>query len=151
METPKIYVVNLNSYNNGRTRGKWYELPVDFSRIKSDLLLDVEHGEEYAIHDFENFYATIDTKEINSINLNDSVVFEINSTITFNAILSYYEISNAFYDKEDDEWYGKQLKTVNETFSVKVVCLAKFNYNLYDDYFEFNEITFFEVEEVEEV
>ncbi|CAJ1223411.1 hypothetical protein LLWA12L8_FAMOGCFE_00669 [Lactococcus lactis] len=21
METPKIYVVNLNSYNNGRTRG----------------------------------------------------------------------------------------------------------------------------------
>ena len=54
METPKIYVVNLNSYNNGRTRGEWYELPVDFSRIKSDLLLDVEHGEEYAIHDFEN-------------------------------------------------------------------------------------------------
>ena len=44
METPKIYVVNLNSYNNGRTRGEWYELPVDFSRIKSDLLLDVEHG-----------------------------------------------------------------------------------------------------------
>ncbi|MDN6756316.1 MAG: antirestriction protein ArdA, partial [Lactococcus lactis] len=39
METPKIYVVNLNSYNNGRTRGEWYELPVDFSRIKSDLLL----------------------------------------------------------------------------------------------------------------
>mgnify|MGYP000183372239 FL=1 len=41
METPKIYVVNLNSYNNGRPRGKWYELPVDFSRIKSDLLLDI--------------------------------------------------------------------------------------------------------------
>ena len=56
METPKIYVVNLNSYNNGIPRGKWYELPVDFSRIQSDLLLDVEHGEEYAIHDFENFY-----------------------------------------------------------------------------------------------
>ncbi|MQQ80853.1 antirestriction protein ArdA, partial [Lactococcus lactis] len=31
METPKIFVVNLNSYNNGRTRGKWYELPVDFT------------------------------------------------------------------------------------------------------------------------
>ena len=59
METPKIYVVNLNSYNNGKTRGKWYELPVEFSRIKSDLLLDIEHGEEYAIHDFENFYFPI--------------------------------------------------------------------------------------------
>nr|WP_270220363.1 antirestriction protein ArdA [Lactococcus lactis] len=52
----KIDVVNLNSYNNGRTRGKWYELTVDFSRIKSDLLFDVEHREEYAIHDFEKFY-----------------------------------------------------------------------------------------------
>ncbi len=44
METPKIYVVNLNSYNNGRTRGEWYGLPVDFSRIKSDLLLDESMG-----------------------------------------------------------------------------------------------------------
>ena len=83
--------------------------------------------------------------------LDDSVIFEINSTITFNAVLSYYEISNAFYDKEDDEWYGKQPRTINETFSAKVVCLAKFNYNFYDDYFEFNEITFFEVEQIEEV
>ena len=56
METPKIYVVNLNSYNNMKTRGRWYDLPVDFRQIQRDLLLDEEHGEEFAIHDFENFY-----------------------------------------------------------------------------------------------
>ena len=56
METPKIYVVNLNSYNNMETRGRWYDLPVDFRQIQRDLLLDEEHGEEFAIHDFENFY-----------------------------------------------------------------------------------------------
>ena len=56
METPKIYIVNLSSYNNGNTRGKWYELPVDMGRVERELQLDPEHGEEYAIHDFENFY-----------------------------------------------------------------------------------------------
>lgn len=56
METPKIYVVNLNSYNNMKTRGCWYDLPVDFRQIQRDLLLDEEHGEEFAIHDFDNFY-----------------------------------------------------------------------------------------------
>ena len=52
METPKIYVVNLNSYNNMKTQGRWYDLPVDFRQIQRDLLLDEEHGEEFAIHDF---------------------------------------------------------------------------------------------------
>lgn len=56
MEIPRIYVVNLNSYINMKTRGRWYDLPVDFRQIQRDLLLDEEHGEEYAIHDSENFY-----------------------------------------------------------------------------------------------
>lgn len=103
------------------------------------------------IDDLENFYATIDSKEINSIELNKNVIFEINATITFNTNLSYYEISNAFYDKEDDEWYGKEAKNILETFSANTICLAKFNYDIQDDIFEFSEITYFEVERIEEV
>lgn len=55
METPKVYIVNLNSYNNARTRGGWYDLPVDIRQVQRDLKLN-EDGEEYAIHDYENFY-----------------------------------------------------------------------------------------------
>lgn len=56
MNTPRVYIVNLNSYNNGRTRGKWFELPVNYRNVQRELQLDEEHGEEYAIHDYENFF-----------------------------------------------------------------------------------------------
>lgn len=106
---------------------------------------------EPEIDDLENYEATIESKDINSIDLNKNVIFEVRGTITFNTNLSYYEISNAIYDKEDDEWYGKESKDIKETFSATIVCLAKFNYNLSDDFFEFAEITYFEVEKIEEV
>lgn len=55
METPRVYIVNLGTYNNGRTIGKWYDLPVNYPIVQRELQLDAEHGEEYAIHDYENF------------------------------------------------------------------------------------------------
>lgn len=56
MKTPRVYIVNLGSYNRGQARGKWYDLPVDYRRVQRELQLDEAHGEEYAIHAFENFY-----------------------------------------------------------------------------------------------
>ena len=103
METPKIYVVNLNSYNNGRTRGKWYELPVDFSRIKSDLLLDVEYGEEYAIHDFENFYGykVGEYSSIQELNEYADKLEEISDIDHLKDFLEIYSIDDIIDNKDD--------------------------------------------------
>ena len=103
METPKIYVVNLNSYNNGRTRGKWYELPVDFSRIKSDLLLDIEHGEEYAIHDFENFYdyKVGEYSSIQELNGYAEKLEEISDRDHLKDFLEIYSIDDIINNKDD--------------------------------------------------
>lgn len=59
METPRIYVADLEAYNSGRLVGEWVDL-ADYNN--ADELMDViQHilkksgGEEYAIHDYENF------------------------------------------------------------------------------------------------
>lgn len=59
METPKIYVADLEAYNNGRLVGKWFDLS-DYSDA-DELVEAIEEymtslgKEEYAIHDIENF------------------------------------------------------------------------------------------------
>lgn len=57
-DTPKIYVADLEAYNNGRLSGVWLDL-TDYS--DADELMDAINdflkttgGEEYAIHDYEN-------------------------------------------------------------------------------------------------
>ena len=57
-DTPKIYVADLEAYNNGKLSGVWLDL-TDYS--DADELMDAINdflkttgGEEYAIHDYEN-------------------------------------------------------------------------------------------------
>lgn len=106
METPKIYIVNLSSYNNGNTRGKWYELPVDIGRVNRELQLDLEHGEEYAIHDFENFYG-FSVGEYSSISeLNDYAekLEEISDLDHIKEFLEIYSIEDIISFKDDLEF-----------------------------------------------
>lgn len=106
METPKIYIVNLSSYNNGNTRGKWYELPVDMGRVERELQLDPEHGEEYAIHDFENFYG-FSVGEYSSISeLNDYAekLEEISDLDHIKEFLEIYSIDDIISCKDDLEF-----------------------------------------------
>ena len=58
MKETKVYIVNLRSYNNGMTRGAWFDLPVDFNSVMEKIGVDgtASGGEEYAIHDKENPY-----------------------------------------------------------------------------------------------
>lgn len=70
IEMPKVYIVNLESYNNCEPIGAWFDLPVDYDDMVEKLQLD-SYGngdEEYAIHDYENNlgfevseYSSIDT------------------------------------------------------------------------------------------
>jgi len=55
----KVYVVNLASYNNGETKGDWFDLPLDlnvmYERLFDEDELD-ESGQpmgDWAIHDFD--------------------------------------------------------------------------------------------------
>lgn len=57
METPRIYVADLEAYNNGRLEGEWLDL-ADYNDADElmDAIQDVlkkSGGEEYAIHDVE--------------------------------------------------------------------------------------------------
>lgn len=57
METPRIYVANLEAYNNGRLIGEWLDLAdYDDADELMDAIQDLLTGwgvEEYAIHDVE--------------------------------------------------------------------------------------------------
>ena len=58
MDTPKIYVADLEAYNSGRLVGKWFELD-DYSSAEELMEAITEYmtslgKEEYAIHDIEN-------------------------------------------------------------------------------------------------
>lgn len=60
METPKIYVACLASYNNGILHGKWVEVAQDVNVIYDDIhemlaKSPIENAEEFAIHDYEGF------------------------------------------------------------------------------------------------
>lgn len=60
MDTPKIYVACLASYNNGILYGEWIEAIQSESDIMADIqaMLEdspIENAEELAIHDFDGF------------------------------------------------------------------------------------------------
>jgi antirestriction protein len=57
VETPKIYVADLEAYNNGRLVGEWLDL-TDYNDADELMeaiqnVLKKSGGEEYAIHDYE--------------------------------------------------------------------------------------------------
>lgn len=113
METPKVYIVNLSSYNDGRTIGKWYELPIDYRRVQRELQLDEAHGEEYAIHDYENFkgFQVGEYTPIKALNAYAEQLEEISDIPYVEELLEVYSIEDViaykddldFIEAEDDE------------------------------------------------
>ncbi|MCR9193835.1 MAG: antirestriction protein ArdA [Hyphomonas sp.] len=60
LDTPRIYVACLAAYNNGRLHGRWIDAtdPHDVWQAVSAMLAASPEpdAEEWAIHDYENFY-----------------------------------------------------------------------------------------------
>ena len=107
MNTPRVYIVNLNSYNNGRTRGKWFELPVNYRNVQRELQLDEEHGEEYAIHDYENFlgYPVGEFSSIKELNTYAENLEELEGEVDhLEEILEIYSIEDVLSNKDDLEF-----------------------------------------------
>jgi antirestriction protein len=60
MDTPRIYVACLSSYNAGTLHGRWIDADQDADSIREEaaaMLAESKHGpaEEWAIHDYEGF------------------------------------------------------------------------------------------------
>lgn len=53
-DTPRIYVACLKSYNEGNLIGRWIDATSDIQEEIQELLKETG-GEEWAIHDYENF------------------------------------------------------------------------------------------------
>jgi antirestriction protein len=104
MHTPRVYIVNLNSYNNGNPRGQWFELPADYRNVQRMLRLDEEHGEEYAIHDHENFvgYQVKELSSIRELNAYAEKLKELEEEVDhLEEILEIYPIDEVLSNKED--------------------------------------------------
>jgi antirestriction protein len=121
-ETPRIYVADLEAYNNGRLEGEWLDL-ADYNDADElmDAIQDVlkkSGGEEYAIHDveyvpssmyseymgkrdFEQLYEMMDLADRNDLPL--SVVLTVVSEYGSEAVNEFY----GKYDSADD--FAQQL------------------------------------------
>jgi antirestriction protein len=122
METPKIYVADLEAYNNGRLVGEWLDL-TDYNDADElmDAIQDVlkkSGGEEYAIHDieyiprsmyseymgkrdFEEIYEMMELADRNDLPL--EVVMDVVSQYDSSAVDEFY----GKYDSADD--FAQQL------------------------------------------
>jgi antirestriction protein len=116
-ESPKIYVADLEAYNNGRLSGVWLDL-ADYNDADELMeaiqdFLKTSGGEEYAIHDveyipnsmyseymgqkdFEELYEMIDLAKQNDLPL--SVVQEVVSQYDASAVDEFY---GKYNDAED--------------------------------------------------
>lgn len=65
-ENPRIYVASLSDYNSGILHGKWLDATQSYEEIMDEIQAMLEESptakkygevaEEYAIHDYENFF-----------------------------------------------------------------------------------------------
>lgn len=59
-ETPRIYVACLSSYNDGKLVGAWIDCDQDAEDVLAEISESI-NGEEWAIHDSENWHGyTVD-------------------------------------------------------------------------------------------
>jgi antirestriction protein len=141
-ETPRIYVADLEAYNNGRLVGEWLDL-ADYN--DADELMDAiqnvvkkSGGEEYAIHDaeyipssmyseymgqrdFEEIYEMMELAKDNNLPL--EVVQEVVSQYGTGAVEEF----QGKYDSEED--FAEQL--VND---LGIQSFNSFEYYLYISY-----------------
>ena len=138
-DSPKIYVADLEAYNNGRLSGVWLDL-TDYSDADELMeaindFLKTSGGEEYAIHDvenipsniyseymgqrdFEELYEMIDLAKENNLPL--SVVQEVVSQYDASAV---DEFQGRYDDAED---FAQQLVD-----DVGIESFTDFEYYLY--------------------
>ena len=123
METPRIYVADLEAYNNGRLVGEWLDL-ADYNNADElmDAIQDVlkkSGGEEYAIHDVEYVPRSLYSEYMSR---NDfEALYEVMETAKrYDLPLEVVEeIVSQYGEGGVDEFYGKYNDA--EDFAIELV------------------------------
>jgi len=128
----KIYITDLEAYNNGHLVGNWYELPMNEDLLAEaienelqrgrDICGDEHHHEEYFITDYECEYMKID--EYDSISKLNEIAEQVEALDdTDKKKLSYlmeqvgYDFAGAISNLEDCDIYEDvNMKQLAEQF-----------------------------------
>ena len=110
-DNPKIYVADLEAYNNGKLKGEWLDL-TDYSD-GSEVLEAIEKivGEnEYAIHDYENFPSNMYSEYMGESEFDD--IFELievseSSGLPIDVISEWVNDTGGDVSDIEDAYYGE--------------------------------------------
>jgi len=122
-ESPRIYVADLEAYNNGKLVGEYLDL-ADYNNADElmDAIQDVlkkSGGEEYAIHDYENFPSSLYSEYMSK---NDfQALYDVMETAKrYNLPLEVVEeIVSQYGEGGVEEFYGKYDDA--EDFAIQLV------------------------------
>ncbi len=92
----------------------------------------------------------IDIAIINEIKEKE-FTYEIEANITFTVETDYIDLTQAFYDREDNFWLGEERKSGVKRFQANVIVYPIFEYNLNTITGEFIEFADYEVRDIEEL
>lgn len=100
-------------------KDRWQE---DIEQILNDEKTYFEYCNYDEISDVEVVYSNIDVNSRDLYVLNNdgnAIIFDVYPTANFSVRIVYHDTSEAWYDKEYDEWYGDEWK--KDTFSLSVM------------------------------
>jgi len=126
MDTPKIYVACLASYNSGIMHGHW----LDAARNAEELIADIQkmlaesplkRAEEWAIHDYEGFGEAILSEYEDIENVTRIAAFMIKHGDLGGALLCHYTVEEAETLLED-HYHGAYDNEVDFAYSLFYEC-----------------------------
>ena len=94
--------------------------------------------------------AEIDIAVINEIVINSSFSYEVESNISFSIEVEFTDLNSAIYDKETGIWYGEERVTMVKEYSVNVISIAEFSYDLKDNNGFYYKMDEFEIRSIDE-
>ncbi len=77
--------------------------------------------------------------------------YEIEANITFTVEVDYIDLTQAFYDREDDFWLGEERKSGIEKYKTNIIVYPIFNYDLNTITGKFIEFVDYEIRDIEEL
>lgn len=91
----RVYVANLNAYNNGELIGEWIDLPMDPEQLQAELdkIIKAGGGEEWAIHDYEVPYQGFHIDEYDNVfNINKVADLWLTDEEQFKKLVAYAQL-----------------------------------------------------------
>lgn len=98
MEELRVFIVNLDKYNNGEAVGAWFTLPVDEEEVAERISLDDSY-EDYIIHDYELPFDIDEYTPLEQLNRLAALLEEIDGAPLGEAVR---EVQQAFFSSFEE-------------------------------------------------